>query len=199
MRLQYLCPVQRGLCPPFVSLRRGSRAATSFPPQSAFSREPSRGDQTSDRAERVCIRARFVPLSLSSSRAGGQRLTVALSGANELPANAIQAPGTILTERREYDCSATNLSWTPSAAARWRSVSTSSRSLASNVRSPILAIGSCGGSTRSGNASVTVRGFASLRLALPPKRQPPRHLEPVSRAFVGGRWKCSRTDVGSRC
>src|SRR5215212_11841088 len=111
MRLQYLCPVQRGLCPPLVSLRRGSRAATGFPPQSAFSREPGRGDQTSDRAECVCIRARFVPLSLSPSRTGGQRLTVALNGANDLPANAIQAPGTILIERREYDCSATNLSW----------------------------------------------------------------------------------------
>ena len=36
-----------------------------------------------------------------------------------------------MTERREYDCSATNLSWIPSAAERWRSVSTSSRSPAS--------------------------------------------------------------------
>ena len=36
-----------------------------------------------------------------------------------------------MTERREYDCSATNLSWIPSDAERWRSVSTSSRSPAS--------------------------------------------------------------------
>ena len=40
----------------------------------------------------------------------------------------MQTPDTIVIERREYDCRATNLSWIPSVAERWRSVSTPSRS-----------------------------------------------------------------------
>ena len=55
----------------------------------------------------------------------------------------MQTPGTIVIERREYDCSATNLSWIPSVAERWRSVSTPSRSPASSARSPILVTGFC--------------------------------------------------------
>ena len=41
------------------------------------------------------------------------------------------APSTIVTERRENDCSAINPSWIPSDAEWWRSVSTPSKSPAS--------------------------------------------------------------------
>src|SRR5215212_4122176 len=102
MRLRRLCSVQRGFSPPLVSLRRNSWIATGLDPQPAFSGEPGQGNQTSDRGELVYIRTRVVPLSLSSSRARGQRLTVALDRANglALAASASPAPGTILAERR---------------------------------------------------------------------------------------------------
>jgi hypothetical protein len=98
----------------------------------------------------------------------------------------IHAPSTIRTERRENDCSGINLSWIPSVAGQWWSGSTQSRSPASNVLSRILASGFCGVFTRSGNASVMVRGFPSWRLVLLPKRQPPRHWVPAERAALLG-------------
>ena len=69
---------------------------------------------------------------------------------------------TIVTERRENDCSAINPSWTPSDAERWRSVSTPSKSPASSAPLPISAIGSCGAFTRSGNGSATVHEISEL-------------------------------------
>ena len=59
--------------------------------------------------------------------------------------------------------------------------------------------GFCSVFTRSGSANATVRGFPSWRLDLPPKRQPPRLLEPAFGASAGERWKFSQTGAESQC